>query len=1086
MAVVEKLTAVLDFDDGNFTVKVRGAAAEMKRFSTSLVSVGKNVDRAARSVNGMTGKLRDWSVIIGQSRNVLNQLYFVFGRMPAAIIKTNAEIERMEFLLKGMSNAADEAAKSLDAKNMVSTLFDMARDAPFSVGAMTDSFVKFRSVGLTPLDGSMQSLMDAVAAFGGTDETLKRASIAIQQMGGKGVISMEELRQQLGEAVPQAITVMAQSMGVSYGKLVEEISKGTVAAKPALDAMFNGFQLAFGGRARQMMDTFNGKVAVMQTNLKELVSTTPGMKEFFESTKDLVGALGDLFGSNAARNFADSVGGVLSDITDYLTGVTEGAGIAMGKMASFFSLVSDKWNEEGTVLWVVRSLLGEIKILSEEAYQTMTKLLFGEDQTDALRRRMMEGRDLAEEEIGHATKILEAENDKLAEAKRKRDRLIASLKGTAKTDYIAEDLRFRSDTQGRVADVSKGRADELREERTRLQQEQMALINDYSINADRERAVLEEQLRQNQAALDEEIRIRNERLENQRRYLAAANTIQQKAAAAQQADVKYDAFGDVIKPEVLASALSEMSPIVQELRKEFAEAVKEVEALEKSVESMSGTMSKELGEKADELVEPYIDSLEDLQASFSSQNADLQAEIQALIEDTSLTQEERATRAGELAGEVAATQIGLITDLGAAATSELEAQGAAGMEAAAVFAQYVLSLISSIQSTSAAVPGFVRKGITTVGKPGGGSKKKGKSDAEKTSEKFKTLADDLARDLEKVTKKLADPFGFEIPNAVEKTTDKLQKMIDKLPAGSAAAARFTAEMEKLVQAARQVAIAESMIELKEDARDAKRGLMSGSARAQLEASDEIKNLNSMKAYYTEFGLWRQEHEITLQDRILTIQETARAATPLGAWANEWRSFGEEISGLMADTFGGISDELATMIVDGEADLASFANSILQTFLKISINSGLSAIFDSFSGGSSGSSGGGFFQSIGKALGIVKHGGGIIGGGGVGRSIDASAFVNAPRFHTGGIVGDEVPAILKKKEGVFTPDQMSALGGLARQAPQIEMNIINNSGTQLNSEQGEMRFDGEKAILDVVLSAANQSGTFRDGLKGALT
>ena len=41
------------------------------------------------------------------------------------------------------------------------------------------------------------------AQFGGDSEIpLKRAAIAIQQMSGKGVISMEELRQQLGEAVP--------------------------------------------------------------------------------------------------------------------------------------------------------------------------------------------------------------------------------------------------------------------------------------------------------------------------------------------------------------------------------------------------------------------------------------------------------------------------------------------------------------------------------------------------------------------------------------------------------------------------------------------------------------------------------------------------------------------------------------------------------------------------------------------------------------------------------------------------------------------------------------------------------------------
>jgi phage-related minor tail protein len=38
----------------------------------------------------------------------------------------------------------------------------------------------------------------------------------------------------------------------------------------------------------------------------------------------------------------------------------------------------------------------------------------------------------------------------------------------------------------------------------------------------------------------------------------------------------------------------------------------------------------------------------------------------------------------------------------------------------------------------------------------------------------------------------------------------------------------------------------------------------------------------------------------------------------------------------------------------------------------------------------------------------------------------SAFAGAPKFHTGGIAGDEVPIIAKKGEGIFTQEQMKAL------------------------------------------------------------
>ena len=46
-----------------------------------------------------------------------------------------------------------------------------------------------------------------------------------------------------------------------------------------------------------------------------------------------------------------------------------------------------------------------------------------------------------------------------------------------------------------------------------------------------------------------------------------------------------------------------------------------------------------------------------------------------------------------------------------------------------------------------------------------------------------------------------------------------------------------------------------------------------------------------------------------------------------------------------------------------------------------------------------------------------------------RRVNAIAFANAPRFHAGGVAGirpNEVPAILKQGEFVFTEPQMAAI------------------------------------------------------------
>jgi tape measure domain-containing protein len=61
-------------------------------------------------------------------------------------------------------------------------------------------------------------------------------------------------------------------------------------------------------------------------------------------------------------------------------------------------------------------------------------------------------------------------------------------------------------------------------------------------------------------------------------------------------------------------------------------------------------------------------------------------------------------------------------------------------------------------------------------------------------------------------------------------------------------------------------------------------------------------------------------------------------------------------------------------------------------------------------------------------GLTYHTGGIAGVEGRMRAVPLGVFADAPRFHTGGFIGpDEVPAILQRGEGVFTAEQMRALG-----------------------------------------------------------
>lgn len=101
-----------------------------------------------------------------------------------------------------------------------------------------------------------------------------------------------------------------------------------------------------------------------------------------------------------------------------------------------------------------------------------------------------------------------------------------------------------------------------------------------------------------------------------------------------------------------------------------------------------------------------------------------------------------------------------------------------------------------------------------------------------------------------------------------------------------------------------------------------------------------------------------------------------------------------------------------------------------------------------------------------------------------RNVDPSVFSGARRFHTGGIVGSEVPAILKKGEGVFTPGQMKAMGG-SNSAPKINV-TINNQGAAdgyqatAKARQNEGGFDIEVIVAKAVQSDMRRNGPITQG------
>lgn len=310
------LKTTLTLDDGPFNGAVTRAGVVLGNLAAKFDGTADASRRAESALHRAGSRFRNTIVTMGAVKFLLMDLDSFFLAFPKSVAKVGGEFQKLQVQMEGLSKAATSTMRRMEGIASMNFVVGLSQNSPFEVKALADAFVKLKSGGIDPASGSMQALVDGVAKFGGSSETLKRASVAIQQMGGKGVISMEELRQQLGEAIPNAMQLMAQGMGLSVAELTNKVSKGVVTSRTALARMFTQMKLDASGAAEAMMKTLPGAIAQMNTEW-QLFQKTVANQGFLGTLAVSVKELTEAMQGEKGQEFAKIVGNALRELTEF-------------------------------------------------------------------------------------------------------------------------------------------------------------------------------------------------------------------------------------------------------------------------------------------------------------------------------------------------------------------------------------------------------------------------------------------------------------------------------------------------------------------------------------------------------------------------------------------------------------------------------------------------------------------------------------------------------------------------------------------------------------------------------------------------
>lgn len=120
--------------------------------------------------------------------------------------------------------------------------------AGISMAGITDSFVRFSAatkasgIGLSETNALFEGLTRAGATLGLSTERVQLALDALGQIASKGVVSMEELRQQLGDSVPGALSLTAKGLGITDAELIKLVESGRLASRDFFPAFTKGLK----------------------------------------------------------------------------------------------------------------------------------------------------------------------------------------------------------------------------------------------------------------------------------------------------------------------------------------------------------------------------------------------------------------------------------------------------------------------------------------------------------------------------------------------------------------------------------------------------------------------------------------------------------------------------------------------------------------------------------------------------------------------------------------------------------------------------------------------------------------------------
>ena len=156
-----------------------------------------------------------------------------------ATAEYSANLDKLRIALKGVTTSSEEYQQGLKFVQESTERFAIPQEVLTRQFTKLQASVQGAGGNLDDTKTAFNGIVAAVRATGGSLADVDAALTATAQVFSKGKVSAEELRQQIGERLPGAFTLFAESMGLTPAELDKALEQGKVSLQD-----FQGFAKA--------------------------------------------------------------------------------------------------------------------------------------------------------------------------------------------------------------------------------------------------------------------------------------------------------------------------------------------------------------------------------------------------------------------------------------------------------------------------------------------------------------------------------------------------------------------------------------------------------------------------------------------------------------------------------------------------------------------------------------------------------------------------------------------------------------------------------------------------------------------------